>query len=50
MEVKGRWVVESRNGKNCLGKSGYSYETRGLMKLVMLSSEKKVGEKGKEEK
>lgn len=36
--------------KNYLGKSGYSYETRGLMKLVMLSSEKKVGEKRKKRK
>lgn len=44
--MKERWVVGSRNGKKYVGKSGYSYETRGLMMLVMLSSEK-LGERGR---
>lgn len=46
IEVKGEGEVGGR--EKYLGTSGCSYETKGLMMPVMLSFQKKMGEKGKE--
>lgn len=46
----GEGEIDTRGqvGEKYLHQSGCSYETRALM-LVMLSSEKKLGEKGEED-